>query len=73
MNPKDWSKPKREQLEPCEYCEKQKDISNDWVELKVINGHLDINYDAYSLDSSFETEIKITHCPMCGEKLEVEE
>lgn len=35
----------------------------------IKDGILILDYDAYSCDSSFNEEIKINFCPMCGKKL----
>ena len=78
MNATDWGKSKRELQKPCEYCGDKKELvdfnDGDWrfggsPEIKIIGSCLDVNYDAYSGDSSFEREYKINYCPMCGRKL----
>ena len=39
----------------------------------IINGEsLNISYSAYSCDSSFEEDFKISYCPICGNKLSQE-
>ncbi len=40
-----------------------------WVDVQIIGKTLDLKYDAFSVDSSFDTEIKIKYCPMCGRRL----
>ena len=64
--------------EPCEYCGDKKELidfnEDDWrfggsPEIKIIENRLNVNYDAYSGDSSFEREYEINYCPMCGKKL----
>ena len=78
MNASDWGKSNRELQEPCEYCGDKKELidfnEDDWrfggsPEIKIIENRLNVNYDAYSGDSSFEREYEINYCPMCGKKL----
>lgn len=38
-------------------------------DLRICGDKLCIDYNAYSTDSSFNDEIKINFCPMCGRKL----
>ncbi|ASR79643.1 hypothetical protein KAMFAM_239 [Bacillus phage Kamfam] len=58
----------------CKYCENTElhnaePIEAEWIELKVIGDKLNLDYQAYSCDSSFEEAVKINFCPMCGKKL----
>lgn len=68
----------------CDFCSKQKDKNwNNFLPVKklendslasefdaIIDGNrLMFNYDAYSRDSSFNEEIEIKFCPMCGASL----
>lgn len=55
----------------CIYCEKFENsllpIGN--VDAKIKGKTLILSYDAYSVDSSFDSEMEIDFCPMCGSKL----
>jgi len=65
----------------CEFCDnkdkKGKSIPNECLSFDCgtslcvsINGNqLMISYDAYSCDSSFDTDTTINFCPMCGRNL----
>lgn len=53
----------------CDYCSGKKEIDSDWLEISIEGNQLDIDYNAYSSDSSFHELIKINFCPMCGEKI----
>lgn len=65
----------------CNFCNKDKpkdwdnsivrrEFKNDSLskefEAIIIKDTLEFNYNAYSVDSSFNDEIKINFCPMCG-------
>ncbi|QFP93474.1 UNVERIFIED_ORG: hypothetical protein Xoosp15_209 [Xanthomonas phage Xoo-sp15] len=58
----------------CKYCEtdgihRTERIESDWLELRVEGNKLNMYYQAYSGDSSFEEDVKINFCPMCGQEL----
>jgi len=58
----------------CKYCEavelrNAESIEAEWIEIKVIGDKLNLDYSAYSCDSSFEEAVKINFCPMCGKEL----
>jgi len=55
----------------CDYCKKSKEFDTEESGLRLIitSNILEISYDAYSTDSSFNTSIEINYCPECGEKL----
>jgi len=52
-------------------CETNAELDAEFSSLKlIINGNsLELTYDAYSCDSSFDTSIHINYCPICGKKL----
>lgn len=56
----------------CKYCKSQTKLETEDTSLKVKvqNSMLTLEYEAYSVDSSFDIDIKIKYCPMCGIKLE---
>lgn len=47
-----------------------KEITKEFVELSIDSNGLNISYDAYSTDSSFDTTIPINFCPFCGESID---
>ena len=69
----------------CNFCNKQKPkyivdnspnkkvVKNDSIaesfNLIIEGNKLMVEYDAYSTDSSFNEEIQIKYCPMCGRSL----
>ncbi|AGY46731.1 hypothetical protein BigBertha_223 [Bacillus phage BigBertha] len=58
----------------CKYCEitelhNAEPIEAEWIEIKVIGNTLNLDYSAYSCDSSFEEAVKINFCPICGKEL----
>lgn len=59
----------------CKYCEdgnNERLVSEsefDYASYKITGDKLEVWYDAYSGDSSFEEEIKLNNCPMCGKRL----
>lgn len=58
----------------CKYCEavelhNAEPIEAEWIEIKVIGNKLNLDYSAYSCDSSFEEAVTINFCPMCGKQL----
>ena len=58
----------------CKYCEavelhNAEPIEAKWIDIKVIGDKLNLDYQAYSCDSSFEEAVKINFCPMCGKEL----
>ena len=53
----------------CDFCKNEKRIYDDFVKMKIKGDKLTIDYDAYSTDSSFETEVEIKYCMFCGTKL----
>ena len=58
----------------CNYCQKQERIPHAFLKISINhdlkeNNYLEIDYDAYSCDSSFEEIIYINYCPICGRKL----
>ena len=68
----------------CKFCEnkdkKGKEIPNEELDLPMVNAviykHnnetlLDISYDAYSNDSSFDIDMVINFCPICGRNLNI--
>ena len=52
----------------CAFCSNKENISN-YLKLSIKEKILNIEYNAYSCDSSFNESIKINFCPMCGRKL----
>lgn len=62
-------------MNECGYCStegwRKNEIQNDWLKIQVVpEGKMYLWYEAYSTDSSFELEVDINYCPMCGRKLE---
>lgn len=53
----------------CIHCEEEKGFDSDFITMWIEQGSIYVNYSAYSNDSSFEEQIKINYCPMCGKKL----
>ena len=58
----------------CKYCETDGYHNTDlieaeWIGIRVIGDKLNLDYVAYSGDSSFEEAVKINFCPMCGKEL----
>ena len=55
----------------CKFCSKSRTESLDVCgALTIKNAVLRIHYSPVSVDSSWEEEIDINFCPMCGEDLE---
>jgi hypothetical protein len=54
----------------CNVCQGREDIGKHNLDIYIIKNILSIDYDAYSSDSSFEEELEINYCPICGRKLE---
>lgn len=54
----------------CPYC-KGKCIDSEYIDIRIDSNNktMTIDYDAYSCDSSFNIDVKINYCPMCGRKL----
>lgn len=52
-----------------EVCGGGCEMPSDWVSMRISGDSLIIEYDAYSVDSSFSESIKINFCMMCGKKL----
>lgn len=53
----------------CKYCSGKKELDSDWLCLSIYGNKLELHYNAYSSDSSFDEQIPIKYCPMCGKKL----
>jgi hypothetical protein len=55
----------------CDFCEKDERLDTEWhcLTVKIEGTRLSIDYDAYSSDSSFITDVPINYCPMCGKEL----
>lgn len=55
----------------CNFCDKleNENLPIDYVKAKIQGKKLTIGYDAYSTDSSFDAELFIEFCPMCGSRL----
>ena len=55
----------------CNFCEKfeNENLPIDYIKARIQGKTLTIGYDAYSTDSSFDAEMLIEFCPMCGSKL----
>ena len=55
----------------CDFCKKNENIDSgiNNLKIRIKNNILDMIYYAYSCDSSFEVEIPINYCMICGEKL----
>ncbi|ANY29302.1 hypothetical protein [Bacillus phage PK16] len=58
----------------CKYCEtdgyhRTELIEAECIDIRVVGNKLNLDYAAYSCDSSFEEDVKINFCPMCGQKL----
>ncbi len=43
---------------------------SEYIFFNIKDGALEIDYQAYSCDSSFEETTKINFCPMCGKSLQ---
>lgn len=63
----------------CDFCSKPKvrsSIENESLTsvftLRIEGNKLVCIYNAYSVDSSFDEEIYISFCPMCGKSLKPE-
>lgn len=56
----------------CSYCKEGNELESECATYYIHDKKLIINYRAYSGDSSFEEEIEIKFCPMCGSELRVE-
>lgn len=61
----------------CEFCngkvneiESYDGWSTVYLDTQIKGRTLNVEYDAYSVDSSFDIDIRISYCPMCGRKLE---
>lgn len=61
----------------CEFCNgKVNEIksydgySTVHLDTQIKGRTLNVEYDAYSVDSSFDGDFHINYCPMCGRKLE---
>jgi hypothetical protein len=57
----------------CDFCEHKEDLGFDWVGAKIRGSALELDYSAYSVDSSFEDELKINYCPMCGRLINLDD
>ena len=58
----------------CKYCEDGEKFDNGFVEVTIVGKELNMSYDAPSTDSSFYGDrVDIEFCPMCGEKLRLED
>ena len=53
----------------CDKCENNELFNSVFVDMKIDGARLIINYDAYSVDSSFLETIEIKYCMNCGKKL----
>lgn len=53
----------------CRFCQGEELNRNPQVVINLDGGTLEINYSAYSTDSSFSEEIEISFCPICGSNL----
>jgi len=53
----------------CENCEELPQESGVIDSARVKGDRLVIEYEAYSVDSSFDEKIKVKFCPMCGRDL----
>lgn len=58
----------------CNFCSKGADNESltNLLDVIIYGNELILEYDAYSVDSSFYEEIQIRFCPMCGKSLEAE-
>lgn len=61
----------------CEFCNGKvnkigscDDYSTVRLDTQIKGRTLNVSYDAYSVDSSFDGDFHISYCPMCGRKLE---
>jgi hypothetical protein len=54
----------------CDKCEKEEDLGFDYVCSRIVNNVIELEYDAYSVDSSFNVSLEIEYCPFCGKKLD---
>ena len=55
----------------CKYCAEGNNerLESEYAGYRVTGDRLEVDYCAYSGDSSFEEAIKINNCPMCGQRL----
>lgn len=54
----------------CKFCKGEELLHIPELDKPVIKGNeVNIDYDAYSTDSSFTDTWVINYCPMCGTKL----
>ncbi len=54
----------------CSFCREGRELADRSIAEYVIQDNkLVIDYMAHSSDSSFEEEIEIKFCPMCGQEL----
>lgn len=61
----------------CEFCngkeneiESHDDYPTVYLVTQIKGRALNVEYNAYSIDSSFGADFHINYCPMCGRKLE---
>lgn len=62
----------KEESDMCPYCKGcHIHTTDDYIDVYIDNANktMNISYDAYSCDSSFNDSIQINYCPMCGRKL----
>jgi hypothetical protein len=55
----------------CNKCENKEDFGGYIVCARIIGKSIELEYDAYSVDSSFDVNIEINFCPFCGKELTV--
>lgn len=55
----------------CCYCDSVvgKKLDSRCAEYVISQGKLEVWYSAWSSEDSFQEEIKINNCPMCGKRL----
>jgi hypothetical protein len=59
----------------CKFCEilkgkkETEELDMPCVTANIIGNVIDMDYSAYSVDSSFHEQWEINYCPMCGKEL----
>lgn len=57
----------------CDFCKSNRRVIEieepESVVMRLVGNEINLDYDAYSCDSSFKDSFKINFCPYCGENI----